>query len=103
MPRTTGFTYLFAIDSKRVKSCSDWSICGSKSIELLMMSKACIFHRGSKGITNSSGLKNETKNFGVKLLARQISVDNFHCFNLTTFSPDGEEVAQRNAGFSPWY
>lgn len=71
MPTTAGFTYLFAIDSKRGKSCSGWSVCGSKSIEFLMMSKACTFHRGSRGITNSSGLKNKTKNknFWVKFLA----------------------------------
>lgn len=61
VPTTAGFTYLFAIDSKREKSCSDWSVCGSKSIAFLMMSNACIFHRGSKGITNSSGLKNKTQ------------------------------------------
>lgn len=61
VPRIAGFTYLFATDSKRAKSCSGWSVCGSKSIEFLMMSKACMFHRGSKGITYSSGLKNKTR------------------------------------------
>lgn len=61
MSRAAGITYLFATDSKRAKSCSDWSACGSKSREFLMMSKACIFHRGSRGITKSSSLKKKER------------------------------------------
>lgn len=61
--RGAGFTYLFAIDSKRGKSCSGWSVCGSKFIEFLMISRACIFHRGSRGITKSSSLKKKKIEF----------------------------------------
>ena len=81
VPTIVGFTYLFATDSKRAKSCSGWSVCGSKSIAFLMMSTACMFHRGSRGITDSSGLRNKRKG---RILELNSLSGKFHCFTLIT-------------------
>ena len=96
VPRTAGFTYLFATDSKRAKSCSGRSVCGSQSIAFRMMSTACMFHRGSRGTTDSSGLRNKREG---RLLELNPLSGKSHCFTLITQSLAGEE---KRKWFNPW-